>query len=612
MPIRDLLAVALVAASLAGATIAGQQPSPSPAGATGRVSGDVVDGNGQRVRDVTVVLFPVDEQHWTPADVRAKLVQAVSLASGAFAMSDLPAGDYRLNVTREPIAADGPDAALIKTLVPRSFPIQVSGGDQKQIRLVVDAGAKIVRAQMAAMTQIRSSSEGGSTLPPGSTGAGRPATIPPGPTGPGAISGVVTDADGKPVAGLDLQRMVRLARNGEPTLAPTGRSTTTDERGAYRFDGLVAGEYVVAALAYATDFAGPGAPQVSHMPAPVVDASGWRLGSVTTYYPGTAVPAEAEAVSVGRTEVPGINFSLQRKALGELRGTIAVTSALELSDHVYLQPADMAALTTESRRAPVELDGHFAFADVPVGKYVLRVSTTAGWAFRAVDVIAAPADPVMVLLRAPLVVKGHVELLADDPLPAAVFASLRIRIAPAALVPGDRIVEGAVSPSGEFTLPGIAAGRYILQLRASPPWTEISGMLGGRDTLDVPVDVTESRDDAVVVIADREAGVRGTVRDEAGSVVNDALVVIYSADRQFWSSGSRRVRPTHVVPGGGFTVASLPPGDYVAIALGGNSPPVTNALLARYLTTAQPFHLVAREHLTLDLRLRKPGGTPSR
>jgi len=594
---------ALALAWLVAATLVAQQPA-APA-QTASVSGDVVDETGQPARNVTLVLFPVDEQK-RASGRESKAVQWAAIDAGTFAFSGIPPGEYRLAITQEKIAGDGPDAAFIRALT-RPFPVPVAAGDQAQVRLVLDADLKIVRAQRSGLQRVSAGLGSSPTLPAGPEGrVSGPPGPPPGPRGPGAVSGTVTDAEGKPVAGAYIQRLIPGVRNGTPQYLPTGPSTTTDAQGVYHLTGLAPGEFLVAALARSLDLSAPGAPSVSRLPPPTIDANGRKTGYVTTFYPGTDIAGSAKHVSVVATEVTGISFSLQRQPLVDVNGTITGRPILALEDTANLLPSGQAegAFVTESRRAAVDRDGHFVFTDVPYGPYVFTFTSTNGWAHESITVSAA-TEPLTIALQAPLTLKGRVEFLGDMPAPDAdTLKPFRVRLTPAAIVSGSRTFEVPIQASGEFTVRGVPAGRYLLQSRTTPPWTEMSGKIGGADTLDTPVEITANRDDAVVVLVDREAGVSGTVHEEGDTAVG-ALVIVYSADRQHWTSGSRRVRVNRIVAGGGFSVAGLPPGQYLAVALPltADGPPVSNALLAAYQSQAQKFDLIARQHLTIELKM---------
>lgn len=604
-----------VALTIGAAAVVAQSPAaqtpPQATSATCSLSGDVSDEDARPVSNVNVVLFPADEQKWA-GGVESKTVQWMAVNAGAFKLSGFPPGDYKLAITPEKIGENGPDLTLIKALAPRGFPLTATAGGQGQVRLFVNAELKVVRVMGSALAT-RSAGPPSGTVPAGTGTAGMrvsgPANLPPPSRGPGAISGTVTDADGRPVAGAHIQRFLVATRNGVMLAQPTGQSTTTDEHGVYHLTGLTPGESVVAALARSPDYSAPGVPMIEHMPPPAVQPDGHKLGYVTTYYPGTDALVKASKVTVGATEITGIDFSLQRQPVAEVSGTFSATASgttlAAFGEMVILIPAAQAngGMAVDTRRVPMDREGRFSFTDVPLGEYLLTFTSSGGWVHQTVAVSEATA-PLTVALQAPFAIKGRVEFLGDTPAPTdAALKPFRVRLTPAVTLPGARSFEVPISAKGEFTFKGVPPARYVLQSVTAPPWAEMSGAIGGRDTLDIPVDVTSDRDDALVVLVDREAGVTGTVHDDAGP--HDAVIVIYSADRQYWTSGTRRVRVSRIVAGSGFSVSGLPPGQYLAIALplATDGPPLNNALLETYQNRAQRFDLVAREHKTIEIQM---------
>ncbi|HKW00857.1 MAG TPA: carboxypeptidase-like regulatory domain-containing protein [Vicinamibacterales bacterium] len=605
------------ALTISAAAVVAQSPAaqtlPQSTSATCSISGDVSDEDARPVSNVNVVLFPADEQKWA-GGVESKTVQWMAVSAGAFKLGGFPPGDYKLAITPEKINENGPDLALIKALAPRGFPLTATAGGQGQVRLFVNAELKVVRVTGSA-TVLRSSGPPSATLPAGTGTAGirvsNPSNLPPPPRGPGAISGTVTDADGRPVAGAHVQRFLVATRNGVMLAQPTGQSTTTDEHGVYHLTGLTPGESVVAALARSPDYSAPSVPMIEHMPAPAIQPDGRKLGYVTTYYGSTDTLVKASKVTVGAAEITGIDFSLQRQPVTDVSGTFTAaasgTTLVAFGEMVILIPSAQAngGMAVDTRRVPMDREGHFSFTDVPLGDYLLTFTSSGGWVHQTVSVSEATA-PLAIALQAPFSIKGRVEFLGDTPAPAdAALKPFRVRLTPSVTLPGARSFEVAISAKGEFTFKGVPPARYVLQSVTAPPWAEMSGAIGGRDTLDIPVDVTSDRDDALVVLVDREAGVSGTVKEEGGA--HDALVVVYSADRQYWTSATRRVRISRIVAGSGFSVSSLPPGQYLAFALplAPDMPAVNNALLDRYQSQAQRFDLVAREHKTIEIKMLK-------
>ena len=371
----------------------------------------------------------------------------------------------------------------------------------------------------------------------------------------------------------------------------------------------MAGEYLVAALAQSFDFSAPGAPTVSHMPRAIAGSDGQKIGYVTTYYPGTDAPARATKVTVGVTEVTGINFTLQRQPMTDVTGTLSwrvrAWRSMTRSSCCRSHRLTAAGAPDVATHSAVSRDGTFTIPDVPFGLYVLNFTSARGWAH---ETFVGQREPgtAAITLKPPLVVKGRVEFLGDMPAPTGETLEAVSHSAGAGRA-GEWMRDRSKSRSSRAESSrflGVSAGRYMLQSRTTPPWTEMAGKLGGEDTLDTPVEVTrEPRRRGSRARRSRSRhlghGERGRRRP------HDALIVVYPADRQYWTSSTRRIRISRIVAGSGFSVAGLPPGQYLAFALplSADTPAVNNALLEKYQGRAQRFDLAAREHRTIEIQM---------
>ena len=70
----------------------------------------------------------------------------------------------------------------------------------------------------------------------------------------------------------------------------------------------------------------------------------------------------------------------------------------------------------------------------------------------------------------------------------------------------------------------------------------------------------------LLTLTDKQAEVTGTVRDVSGRPVAGCAVVLFPPDRAQWIPGAYRIRAVTTSPDGGFTLRSLPPGDYLVAA----------------------------------------------
>ena len=132
---------------------------------------------------------------------------------------------------------------------------------------------------------------------------------------------------------------------------------------------------------------------------------------------------------------------------------------------------------------------------------------------------------------------------------------------------------------------------------------------GGRDLLDVSIDLQQSLDDAVVTLSDRASELSGTVTDAQDTPTLDPYVIVFSVDRGTWFSNSRRVVGVKPDREGRYAIRNLPPGEYrVALATDFEQGEWFDpAVLETLLATATPLTITGAEKTTLNLRHR-PGG----
>ena len=254
-----------------------------------------------------------------------------------------------------------------------------------------------------------------------------------------SISGVITDEQGRPAAGLPVvlqsgaggsmyQQMMALA------FLP---AQVTDDRGAFRFSGVMPGEYLLTVnhadrrdpeartisdqemQAALRELAQPPAPPATppaattppaglgtvisttteRPPAGVEAAFGTASGGMMSamfmpamggagayapvYYPGTVDPAEAQPLRVAAGEERhGVDFIARAVLTAQLSGTVInvdgapianVTINLRQTD----QTGNMAmALMALARQSRVDKDGTFTVNSVPPGRYTLEARTT--------------------------------------------------------------------------------------------------------------------------------------------------------------------------------------------------------------------------------------------
>jgi len=160
------------------------------------------------------------------------------------------------------------------------------------------------------------------------------------------------------------------------------------------------------------------------------------------------------------------------------------------------------------------------------------------------------------------------------------MSAVRVALQP---VPGPGAVGIAPVPvtpaaDGSFTINGVTPGSYRLSASlngagsgAGPVigrvdgWVLRSALVGGQDTLDVPITIQPNQDitEAAITFVDRAASLTGTVLDAGGHAVPGFTVVLFPADQALWMAQARRIKAVRSSTDGAFTIAGLPAGEYV-------------------------------------------------
>jgi hypothetical protein len=423
------------------------------------------------------------------------------------------------------------------------------------------------------------------------------------PAGPAAISGRITDADGKPVSGIEVRTMRWIGREAEGVLANFGPAMKTDADGRYRLDGRQPGPYLIVA---AGDPLASLETTRSMMPPAITQADGMRLAYFPTFYPGTRSGAKATPVEVTDGDRTGVDFVLVREPAFEITGAVSGSRATFIT-LVPQHPLD----SVHTRRIRPGPGGEFTISDVGSGEYELMTSSPSGWARATVRITDRAPDEVILKIQPSLRVSGRVEFRGSQPPPAAAElqkpGSFGISLRPAIMRPGMGMIMTPMSPDGRFSASAPGAGVYMLQVRTTTPWMQESGIINGQDTLDLPIEIAGDVSDALVVVVDRPTSVLGQVKDDRGNAAVNAVAIVFSEDRRYWTRASRRVQLLTVTPGGTFIANGVPPGGYhvfVSQDLRENET-ISPALLESLAPKATSFVVVPGQQQRLQLTLSR-------
>ena len=537
-----ILTGAAVALMLAAAVITGQRDVRSYRTGTAVVSGVVLidDRDAKPLRRARVVLGGDGSDGRT----------AITEDDGTFQFTDVPSGRYRITATR---------AGFVTTALGASRP----GRSGKLV--VVRDGSKVSDIIIK--------------LPRGAV-----------------ISGAVLDTNSQPLAAATVRALRYAVENGERTLVSTHQQVTTDDRGEYRVFGLAAGEYFVVAGMRRVDGVTTGIQRVTND-----DVTRAKLGRrvspdsqrsegspnaaahgrerpvkyAAVFYPGTSSVVHAVAVRVAAGEERmGVDIQAQLEPVADLSGTVSLPSGDSPFFTLHLIETGrpfIAGITDIFPPFETNSSGQFRITDVPPGIYTITAETAFAsryWAQTEIVVTRDDIPGIALALQPTMTFSGRIR--AERPEAAPDFTKARITLAPAEPRRVTRRIGPAeISANGSFTITGVAPGRYRMSVTAidskGSTWVPLSATVEGRDLLDLPIEIRAGQNvaNAEVTFTDRPTELSGSLRDASGQVLTDGYVIVFAADRTFWSPQSRRIAATEASPDGRYSFHNLPPGEYL-------------------------------------------------
>lgn len=424
----------------------------------------------------------------------------------------------------------------------------------------------------------------------------------------GVISGAVRDARDRPVPGVGV-RVLRIGYNpvtGERTLtAPGGGATMlTDDRGEYRAYGLPPGSYLVFApgpssgrenepirrltaddIRQALPAGPPAASPAPGAASAVAAAAPLRVNYAPVFHPGVTDIATAAVVPLGLGEErAGVDITYQLVPVARVSGTISsLAGPLPSMLSVRLVPSQLQgeALTGTVTTSQVSADGHYAFASVAPGSYIVKASV--GWArgsaptgpaqWASADVFISGDDLVVPLtLQAGIPVHGRVVFEGLRPAAAEVESLSFALVPPGTGGRAQNFGGGRVDADGRFTFANVVPDSYWFTATWSAPgaqerWWIKTSVANGRDAFDAPLRVNANEPvEWTVTFTDSPATLTGSLVNPGGRAAPEYYVLVFSADRRYWTPGSRRIRMVRPATDGTFTIKGLPPGEYLLAA----------------------------------------------
>ena len=526
-PHRVLLGVALGIVLVSSVDVAAQQrPRPTP----------------QRVDAMAATIKGLVTTADSGTPVRGAEVRLSSRGSynrlittdgdGSFRLTDLPAGEYRLTVSRT------------------GFTSLVFGQ-----RRPLEAPATIRLAEGETFTANLALTRGG------------------------AIHGRVIDQFGDPIAGTRVQVLRSRMIRGQRRLQAMGPGDQTDDTGEFRVYGLPPGDYYVTASTGPADSVRRNPPLFFPGTSSVSEAQSITLAA------GTEAAADFQISPVRNARISGIVFNASGAPTEAMVQLMSEAIGMGMSVESSAPPSAFMI------NADADANGRFTIDNVPPGPYVLTANSSfnAGLiaGIQAGNPNAGPPRAMQEIMeRGPetatmsIVVAGdNVSDLALTTRRGGVLSGTLeresgvVRALPSGVSAEVRPAAGGSSPTmmqggrgSTFRLAGMS-GPFYLGINGLPDdWAVSQITVDGMDATDDPIDLKGQTASARVVLTDRITTITGMVqaRREASSY----SVVVFPDNVTRWNYPSRYVRAARANERGQFRITGLPPNErYFAVAV---------------------------------------------
>lgn len=369
-----------------------------------------------------------------------------------------------------------------------------------------------------------------------------------------AISGVVMDDAGEPLQQMWVAAVRSGFRDGRRELVSV-LQTVTNDIGEFRLAGLAPGDFYVVA---------------KERDARINEFSDEPMGFAATFYPGTAIPAEAQPLrlAVGQ-EIVNLTLPASGARTAAVTGRVVDQSGAPVPLTRVSLGESFASFVGGGigGGANASVDGRFRIAGIRPGRYILSVrgaEGSTGWL--PLDSAGADINDVTVVVGPGARVAGR--LVGETGAPLASTIGIELRLSAPAETQQSGIPAARIRADGAFEWPALL-GEYIVRATRLPPgfWLK-SVMRGDADATDTPVAVTHGApvENLTVVLADRAASLSGMALRE-GKPEADYTVILFPETRTSESALARLVwadRPDHK---GSYRIAGIPPGAWLVAAV---------------------------------------------
>ena len=262
------------------------------------------------------------------------------------------------------------------------------------------------------------------------------------------------------------------------------------------------------------------------------------------------------------------------------------------------------------------------------------------WGHADVAINGENVGNVSITMQEGMTLTGRIAFDGATNAPPTDLSTVRVNLTPRGQNQGfdmGGVPPAEVDASGRFTIKGVLPGRYSLNANipgagragggggggrggaagATTPgapsvqWVMKSVMVGGRDALDFGVTIEPNQNvaGATILFTDRTQELTGTIQDVAGNPTADYTIIVFSADKNFWTPQARRIAMARPDTAGKFTFRQLPAGDYrlTAVTDVEQGEWFDPAFLEQLLNASIPVSLRDGEKKTQDIKVAGGG-----
>lgn len=416
------------------------------------------------------------------------------------------------------------------------------------------------------------------------------------------ITGRIFDDRGRPLPGASVTAYrVETTLAGDFDVRPVVNSGSafpvTDDRGAYRFYGLAAGEYIVGtspfffglseAVRVPTDAevrAAFGLSQqtsraISTEARPATTAAPRTVNYAPVFFGDVVDPQASSRIRlVPGEERAGVDLHLTLQPVASVAGSIVGPDPLP---NIRLELQRMTATSGMGSTQVTQpmAGGILQFRNLAPGDYNLVARTTSGPSLYAEAPLAIAGRDITGLrldLQPAMSITGRI-VFQGSALPPPDPARVTVLTLPLTGT-GRSVTSSAaeVTPEFAFTFNSVIPGRFSFTgatrdtpRPGAPSWTLASVMLGDRDVTDLPVEIRngEALPPVTMTFTDSPSELSGTLMTADGKPGTDFFVVAFASDERHWLFRARRIKSTRPDGNGRYSFPGLPPGKYRVAAI---------------------------------------------